>query len=173
MSPAGRRAQCELITPPHSSRGPMASSALSQSTPSGTTVSGRKRKMIVSSLPSRRSPRLHTEQSTPGNDEGGQPTSNAQIDQDTRRSLPPSPLAASQRPYRIQLSRAKRKLHGAGSRERGSLCFLQWFAAFLQFTGKQYSTTGQDQVIFFETNDQLSTKAWKAVSAALDRNQQK
>ncbi len=38
--------------------------------------------------------------------------------------------------------------------------------------GEQYAATGQDQVIFFETNGQVSTKDsdWK-VSAALDRNQ--
>jgi hypothetical protein len=50
------------------------------------------------------------------------------------------------------------------------------FAAFLQSIGEQYSATGQDQVIFFETtsNDLVPTKEWKqwnAVSAALDRNQ--
>jgi hypothetical protein len=79
-------------------------------------------------------------------------------------------LAASQRPYRIQLSRAKRKLHG-GSREKGSLYVVQMLSAFLQFIGKQYSATGQDQVIVFETSDLVSTRDWKAPSAALDRNQ--
>jgi hypothetical protein len=54
---------------------------------------------------------------------------------------------------------------------RGSLYFLQMFTAFLQFIGKQYSATGQDQVIVFETKDLVSTQDWKAVSAALDRNQ--
>jgi hypothetical protein len=46
------------------------------------------------------------------------------------------------------------------------------FTAFLQFIGKQYSATGQDQVIFFqvETNDLVSTGDWKAASAAPDRN---
>jgi hypothetical protein len=44
------------------------------------------------------------------------------------------------------------------------------FTAFLQFIGKQYSATGQDQVIFFKTNDLVSTGDWKAASAALDRN---
>jgi hypothetical protein len=89
---------------------------------------------------------------------------------------PPSQLAASQRPYRIQLrvSRAKRKLHGE-AREKGALFFLQMLTAYLQFLGKQYSATGQDQLICFETKDLLvvSTRncQWKAVSAALDRNQ--
>jgi hypothetical protein len=54
------------------------------------------------------SPRLHSEQSTPGNDGSTQMAFNTQSDQDTRQPPPPSPLAASQRPYRIQLSRAKR-----------------------------------------------------------------
>jgi hypothetical protein len=45
------------------------------------------------------------------------------------------------------------------------------FTAYLQFLGKQYSATGQDQLIFFETKDLVSTRNWKAVSAALDRNQ--
>jgi hypothetical protein len=39
----------------------------------------------------------------------------------------------------------------------GSLCFLQTFTAFLQFIGEHYSTTGQDQIIFFETKDRMST----------------
>jgi hypothetical protein len=45
------------------------------------------------------------------------------------------------------------------------------FTAYLQFIGRQYSTTEQDPVIFFETKDLVSTRDWKAVSAALDRNQ--
>ena len=50
--------------------------------------------------------------------------------------------------------------------------FLQMFTAYLQFIGRQYSAAGQDSVIFFETNkDLVSTREWKAVSAALDRNQ--
>ena len=154
-----------------SSTSAIPSGALSQSTAADAIISGRKRKTIASSLPSRRSPRLHSEQSAAGNNEEAQPESNTQSDQDTGQSPPPSQLAASQRPYRIQLSRAKRKLHGAGSRELGSFYFLQMLTAFLQFIGKQYSATGQDQVIFFETNDLVSTKDWKAVSAALDRNQ--
>jgi hypothetical protein len=48
---------------------------------------------------------------------------------------------------------------------------LQMFAAYLQFIGRQYSTTEQDPVIFFETKDLVFTRDWKAVSAALDRNQ--
>jgi hypothetical protein len=45
------------------------------------------------------------------------------------------------------------------------------FTAYLQFLGKQYSATGQDLPIFFETKDLVSTRNWKAASAALDRNQ--
>jgi hypothetical protein len=51
------------------------------------------------------------------------------------------------------------------------LYFLQMFAAYLQFIGGQYSATGQDPVIFFETKDLVSTREWKAVQAALDSNQ--
>jgi hypothetical protein len=69
---------------------------------------------------------------------------------ETGQPPPPSQLAASQRPYRIQLSRAKRKLHG-DAREKGALYVLQMFTAYLQFLGNQYSATGQDQIIFFET----------------------
>jgi hypothetical protein len=100
------------------------------------------------------------------------PESDAQSDQETGQPPPPSQLAAShwQRPYRTQLSRAKRKLHG-DAREKGSLYFLQMRTAFLQILGKQYSTTRQDQVTFLETNDLVPTRDWKAASAALDRNQ--
>jgi hypothetical protein len=53
------------------------------------------------------------------------------------------------------------------------LYFLQMIAAYLQFIVRQYSATGQDPVIFFETKDLVSTREWKAVPAALDsdRNQ--
>jgi hypothetical protein len=107
----------------------------------------------------------------PGSGKGAQPELDIQSDQATGQPPPPSLLAASQRPYRIQLSRAKRNPHGAGPRAIGSLSILQTFTAFLQFIGEHYSATGQDQLAFFETNDRMSTKDWKAISAALDRNQ--
>lgn len=145
--------------------------ALPLSAPADTTATGRKRKALDSSLPIRRSPRLSSEQSAPGSGTGAQPELDTQSDQVTGQPPPPSPLAASQRPYRIQLSRAKRNLHGAGPRAIGSLYFLQTFTAFLQFIGAHYPATGRDQITFFETNDRMSTKDWKAVQAALDRNQ--
>ncbi len=83
---------------------------------------GRKRKTLDPSLPImiRRSSRLCTEQlePAPGSGRGAQPEFDTQPDQVTGQPPPPSPLpvAASQRPYRIQLSRAKRNLHGAGPR---------------------------------------------------------
>jgi hypothetical protein len=146
--------------------------ALPQATSTDGIGSGRKRKPVTLSLPSRRSPRLQLEQSAPVSTGNARPESDTQTDHETGQPPPPSQLlvAASQRPYRIQLSRAKRKLYG-DSREKGSLYFSQMFTAFLQFIGKQYSAAGQDQVIFFETNDLVSTRDWKAVSAALDRNQ--
>ena len=73
--------------------------------------------------------------------------------------------------HSVRPIRAKRNLHGAGPRATGSLFFLQIFTSFLQFIGEHYSAHGQDQIIFFGTNDLRSTKDWKAVSAALDRNQ--
>jgi hypothetical protein len=51
------------------------------------------------------------------------------------------------------------------------LYFLQMFTAYMQFIGRQYPTTEQDPVIFFETKDLMSTRDWKAVPAAIDRNQ--
>ncbi len=71
----------------------------------------------------------------------------------------------------VQLSRAKRNLHGANPHAIGSLSLLQTFTLFLQFIGEHYSAAGQDQLIFFEDNTRMSTKKWKAVSSALDRNQ--
>jgi hypothetical protein len=119
----------------------------------------------------RRSPRLSSEHSAPGSGKGAQPELDSQSDQVTGQPPPPSLLAASQRPFRIQPSRAKRNLHGAGPRAIGSLSILQTFTAFLQFIGKHTSAAGQDQFVFFETNDRMPTKEWKAVSPALDKNQ--
>ena len=73
-------------------------------------------------------------------------------------------MAASQRPYRIQVSRAKRKLHGAGPRV-GLLYYMQGFTAYLQFFGENYSA-GQDRVIYFNTDDMWPTRGWKAIPAA-------
>jgi hypothetical protein len=141
--------------------------------------SGRKRKALGSSLPIRRSSRLSSEQSAPGSGKGAQPELDTQSDQIIGQPPPPSPLAASQRPYRIQLqvSTAKRNLHGAGPPTCYWLAVLSvdiyrfsavyWRTLFCHWAGPR------DQIIFFdsETKDRLSTKDWKAVSAALDRNQ--
>jgi hypothetical protein len=97
------------------------------------------------------------------------PEFDTRSDQVTGQPPPPSPLATSQRPYRIQPSRAERNLHGASPRA-GSLYVLQNFTAFLQFLGEHYPTTRHDEVIYFEAED-LIPKGWKAVPAALDRNQ--
>jgi len=144
--------------------------ALSQATSTNELGSGRKRKLAPLSVPSRRSPRLRSELPTLVATGNPRTESDAQSDLVSGQPPPPSQLAASQRPYRIPLSRAKRILHG-DAREKGALYFLQLFTAYLQFLGKQYSATGQDQVIFFETDDLVPTRDWKAVSAALDRNQ--
>jgi hypothetical protein len=60
-------------------------------------------------------------------------------------------------------------------RRRRRTFFFRCLLLFLQFIGERYSATGQDQVICFETDARVtirvSTKDWKAVSAALDRNQ--
>jgi hypothetical protein len=107
--------------------------------------------------------RLQSEQS-PSVDLCRESSAKVRSDLETGQPPPPSQLAASQRPYRVQLSRAKRKLHGE-AREKGALYFLQMFTAYLQFLGKQYSASGQDPLIFFETKDLVSTRNWKAVSA--------
>jgi hypothetical protein len=65
-------------TPARASPGASGASASPQSTPADATISGRKRKAITSSLPSRRSPRLHSEQSAlrSTGDAAAQPESN-------------------------------------------------------------------------------------------------
>ncbi len=86
------------------------------------------------------------------------------------QSPPPPPLAASQRPCRPKLSRAKRKLHGASHRI-GLLKYLQIFIHYLQCMGEQYSANGQRHVMYFHTDDMASTRDWKAIPPALDINQ--
>ena len=92
------------------------------------------------------------------------------------QSTPPSPLAqaqnlaASQRPCRPLLSRARRKLNGASHRS-GLLQYLQIFIHYLQCIGEQYSENGQRQVIYFHTDDMASTRDWEAIPPALDINQ--
>ena len=82
----------------------------------------RKRKPLESSAPlrkdhwQRRSPGPGIEQSAPGRGTDAPPELDTQSDQATGQPPPPSPLAASHRPFRIQLSRAKRALHRAGPR---------------------------------------------------------
>jgi hypothetical protein len=46
------------------------------------------------------------------------------------------------------------------ARAIGSLSILQTVTAFLQFIAEHYSAAGQDQLVFFETNDRMSTKDW-------------
>jgi hypothetical protein len=84
------------------------------------------------------------------------------------QSPPPSLLAASQRPCRPKLSRARRKLIGASHRF-GLLQYLQIFIHYLQCIGEQYSANGQSlrQVIYFRTDDMASTRDWKAIPPAL------
>ncbi len=115
-----------------SQESPNLNGALPQPTPTDGTGLGRKRKPVTSSLPSRRSPRLQLEQSAPVSTGNARPESGEQSDHATGQPPPPSQLAASQQPYRIQLSRAKRKLHG-GSREGGALYFLQIVTGMKKF----------------------------------------
>ena len=151
----------------------MASTSQDPHTPLGSALTntprvGRKRGTLDSSVPIRKSPRLNTEQLAPGRGTDAPPEFGTGSDQVTGQ--PPSPLAASQRPYRIQLSRAKRTLHGTGPRT-GLLYFLQIFTTYLQLLGEHYPAKGQDPVIFFETDDRKPTKGRKAVPSAIDRNQ--
>ena len=83
---------------------------------------------------------------------------------------PPSPLAASQRQVRPKLSRAQRELYGASHRF-GLLSYLQIFITYLQCIGEQYAATGQSRVIYFHTDDMVSTRDWKDIPAALDIRQ--
>ena len=160
-----------------STDGGMAGASQDSHTPSGTALTnapraGRKRSTLDSSAPIRKSPRLNTEQLAPGRGTDAPPEFGAGSDQVTGQ--PPSPLAASQRPYRIQLSRAKRTLHAGGTGPcTGLLYFPQTFTTYLQFLGEHYPAKGQDPVIFkfFETDDRKPTKGWKAVPSAIDRNQ--
>jgi hypothetical protein len=75
---------------------------------------------------SRRSARLSSEQSAPGKDTGAPPESATKLDQVTGQppTSGPSPLAASPRPYRSTLSRARRKLDGV-SPSPGLLHYVQ------------------------------------------------
>ena len=86
------------------------------------------------------------------------------------QSPPPSPLAASQRSLRPKLSRARLRLYGASPRF-GLLKYLQIFINYLQCIGEQYSATGQNQVIYFHTDDMESTRDRKAIPPALDITQ--
>jgi hypothetical protein len=61
------------------------------------------------------------------------------------QSPPPSLLAASQRPCRPKLSRARRQLIGASHRF-GLLHYLQIFIHYLQCIGEQYSANGQRSI---------------------------
>ena len=123
-------------------------------------IPGRKRGSSDPSVPIRKSPRLNADKMAPGGGPGAPPELG--IGSDQVIDQPPSPLAASQRPYRTQLSRAKRTLHGTGPRT-GMLYFLQIFTTYLQFLGEHYHAKGQDPVIFFDTGDKKPTKGWKAV----------
>ena len=132
---------------------------------------GRKRGSLDSSVPIRKSPRLNAEQLAPERGPGAPPELGTGSDQVIDQ--PPSPLAASQRPYRSQLSRAKRTLHGAGPRT-GLLYFLQIFTTYLQFLGEHNITLPKGRALrlpSFETDDRKPTKGGKAVPSALDRNQ--
>ena len=143
----------------------------SQTRPESTAIvppTGRKRGSSNPAAPIRKSPRLNADKLAPGGGPGAPPELG--IGSDQVIDQPPSPLAASQRPFRTQLSRARRALHGTGTRT-GMLYFLQMFTTYLQFLGEHYTAKGQDPVIFFETDDRKPTKGWKAVPSALDRNQ--
>jgi len=83
---------------------------------------------------------------------------------------PPSPLAASQRQFRPKLSRAHRALYGADHRT-GLIGYLRIFIIYLQCIGEQYTATGQSRVIYFHTDDMVSTRDWKDIPAALDIRQ--
>ena len=88
---------------------------------------------------------------------------------DERSPPPPSLLAASQRPCRPLLSRARRKLNGASHRS-GLLRYLQIFIHYLHCIGEEYSANGQRHAVYFHTDDMASTRDWKAIPSAQDSN---
>ena len=152
---------------------------------SATQRSKRERTTQCLSLPTRRSARLTP---TPPDTDGAASVSDRGMEaphthlpttpreKRVKRDLaaeqppPPSPLAASQRQFRPKLSRAQRKLYGASHRF-GLLSYLQIFITYLQCIGEQYTATGQSRVIYFRTDDMLSTRDWKDIPAALDIRQ--
>ena len=80
---------------------------------------------------------------------------------------PPSPLAESQRPYRKQISRAYRQLHGSGS-HAGLLFSLTILTLYLQRLGVNNPDTGQDHVIYFRTRDMDHKRRWLEMPADID-----
>ena len=83
-----------------------------------------------------------------------------------RVSPPPS-----QRRYRLELSRARRKLRDASSRF-GLLRYHQALACYLHCSGNIYTVFNIEttfcHVIYFPTNDEVPAKDGKAIPAALD-----
>jgi hypothetical protein len=71
-------------------------------------------------------------------------------------------MAASQRPLRLKLSRARRRLH-RGSARFGLLHYLPIFPSSKQFLGEQYCAAEQDQVVYFCTSDMVPTRGLKAI----------
>jgi hypothetical protein len=152
---------------------------------SATQRSKRERTTQCLSLPTRRSARLTP---TPPDTDGAASVSDRGMEaphthlpttpreKRVKRDLaaeqppPPSPLAASQRQFRPKLSRAQRILYGASHRF-GLLSYLQILITYLQCIGEQYSATGQSRVIYFRTDDMLSTRDWKDIPTALDIRQ--
>jgi hypothetical protein len=92
------------------------------------------------------------------------------------QSPPPSLLAASRRPCRPLLSRARRKLSGASHRFRSvtePADLYSLFAVFWRTIFCQWAETGClfcPRKFHWHTDDMTSTRDWKAIPPALDIN---
>ena len=142
--------------------------------PTGPTDRGRRKRQATLDTvgPNRRSPRLSVPSEQPMNTGmGTAPVGVGTIEDPVGNQLPPpSPLAASQRPFRKQISRAYRKLYGSGS-HAGLLFSLGILTLYLQRLGGHNPDTGQDHVIYFRTRDMDHRRRWLEMPADIDCNQ--
>ena len=139
--------------------------------PTGPTVRGRRKRQATLDTvgPNRRSPRLSAPLEQPMDTEvDAAPVGVGTTEDPVGNQLPPpSPLAESQRPYRKQISRAYRQLHGSGS-HAGLLFSLTILTLYLQRLGVNNPDTGQDHVIYFRTRDMDPKRRWLEMPADID-----
>ena len=138
--------------------------------PNGAVRGRRKRKAkLDTEVKNRRSPGLSAPPEQPMDTEMDAATVGVGAIEDPvgNQLPPPSPLAASQRPFRKQISRAYRKLYGSGS-HAGLLFSLGILTLYLQRLGGHNPDTGQDHVIYFRTRDMDHKRRWLGMPADID-----